>query len=156
MFGSQSMARTRFRELAGALGDGVRFPVLSATNPADLARSRFVERFSAQRHGEPDDSALLTYDATRLLLEAIRQAGPSRARVRTALAALSPWQGIAGTISFDGTGQNTRTNLQMATLRAGRIVLSHRPSVRTLTRPAEGGGCLLRDGPWPRCSARAP
>jgi ABC-type branched-subunit amino acid transport system substrate-binding protein len=61
----------------------------------------------------------MTYDATRLLLAAIDQAGPRRATVRQALADLSPWDGIAGTIHFDGTGQNTRTDLVLGSIRNG-------------------------------------
>jgi branched-chain amino acid transport system substrate-binding protein len=120
LFASQSAARTRFLELAGAAGDGIRFPVLAAApgNPtAGAVAVRFTEAFTAARQHPPDYAALLTYDATRLLLEAIRQAGPNRSRVRTALVDLSPWQGITGVIHFDGTGQNTRTNVRMATLR---------------------------------------
>jgi branched-chain amino acid transport system substrate-binding protein len=123
LFGSQSMGRTRFRELAGSSGEDARFPVLAHATPEGAVATQFIKRFNAEHPHPPDYTALLTYDATRLLLQAIRQAGPNRARVRTALAGLSPWQGIAGTISFDGTGQNTRTNIQMATLRNGRIEL---------------------------------
>ena len=120
LFASQSAARTRFRDLAGAAAEGIRFPLLAAApgNPtAGAAAVRFTEAFTAARQHPPDYAALLTYDATRLLLEAIRQAGPNRSRVRTALVDLSPWQGITGVIHFDGTGQNTRTNVRMATLR---------------------------------------
>jgi branched-chain amino acid transport system substrate-binding protein len=120
LFASQSAARTRFRELAGNAADGIHFPLLAATcggTPTDADAARFTEAFLAARGHPPDDAALLTYDAARLLLEAIHRAGPNRDRVRAALAALSPWPGIAGVIHFDGTGQNTRTNVRMATLR---------------------------------------
>jgi ABC-type branched-subunit amino acid transport system substrate-binding protein len=63
----------------------------------------------------------LTYDATRLLLEALQRAGPRRVALRQALADLSPWNGIAGTIAFDGTGQNTRAELSIGTYRNGLL-----------------------------------
>ena len=121
LFGGQSMARTSFREMAGLAGEEIYFPLLGAANPTNSNAAAFTERFTAERHHPPDYNALLTYDATRLLLEAIRQAGPHRGRVRSALVRLSPWQGIAGAIAFDGTGQNTRTNVSLATWRGGRI-----------------------------------
>jgi branched-chain amino acid transport system substrate-binding protein len=131
LFANQSAARTRFRELAGDAAEGLRFPVLAAppgntTNNADAAR--FFNEFIAARGHPPDHATLLTYDATRLLVEAIRQAGPDRARVRAALAHLSPWPGIAGVIHFDGTGQNTRADLRLATLRNGRLEPSDGPA----------------------------
>ncbi|MCL4178302.1 MAG: ABC transporter substrate-binding protein [Verrucomicrobia bacterium] len=135
LFASQSAARTRFRELAGDAAEGISFPLLAAARGCTATdAARFTEAFLAAREHPPDDAALLTYDATRLLLEAIRQAGPNRDRVRAALAALSPWQGIAGVIHFDGTGQNTRTNLGMATLRNGCLELSDDRASRLTTQ----------------------
>jgi branched-chain amino acid transport system substrate-binding protein len=121
------MGRSRFLQLAGRSAEGARFPLLFVPNPTDPATARFLEQFAREHHYPPDYTAALTYDATRLLIEAIRRAGPNRARIREAIVHLSPWTGIAGTIRWDGTGQNTRTNVQMATLRAGRIVLSQCP-----------------------------
>ncbi len=115
VFGTHSMGRTRFRELAGPASEGVRFPLPCPGAVADARATRFVEAFVAARGHPPDWAAALTYDATRLLIERILQAGASRARIRSALAGLCPWQGMGGTISFDGTGQNTRTNVSMAT-----------------------------------------
>jgi branched-chain amino acid transport system substrate-binding protein len=81
----------------------------------------FASRFQTAHGGPPDDTAVLTYDATRLLLAAIRRAGPNRARLREALLQMSPWAGLAGEIRFDGTGQNTRSNLCLGTIRHGAI-----------------------------------
>jgi hypothetical protein len=123
VFGSHSMARTRFRELAGPAAEGVRFPLLFVPDLADATTARFIERFNQARGHSPDYASMLTYDATRLLIEAIRRAGPNRARIREMLTQLSPWHGIAGPVRFDGTGQNFRTNICMSTIRAGAVVL---------------------------------
>ena len=122
IFGSQSMSRGRFLELAGPAAEGVRFPLLFVPNFADTNATHFVDRFTSARHHPPDYTAALTYDATRLLVEAIRRAGPNRARIREALTQLSPWPGIDGPIQFDGTGQNTRTNICMGPVRNGAII----------------------------------
>lgn len=121
VFGSQAMARTRFRELAGPAAEGVRFPILFAPVAGDPEAARFAGRSLAECGQPPDYTAALAYDATRLLIEAINRAGPSRARIREALARLSPWQGIAGPIAFDGTGQNTRRNVGMGRISGGSI-----------------------------------
>jgi branched-chain amino acid transport system substrate-binding protein len=119
IFGSQAMGRTRFLELAGDAAEGVRFPLLAVPAPDDAGAVEFIEAFTAARGHAPDYAAILTCDATRLLLAAIREAGPNRDRVRSALTGLSPWTGMGGTIRFDGTGQNTRDQLALATIRRG-------------------------------------
>jgi branched-chain amino acid transport system substrate-binding protein len=122
LFGSQAMGRTRFGQLAGPAADDVRFPLLFTPNLADTNSKCFIDCFTTEHGYAPDYAAALTYDATRLLIDAICQAGPSRAQIREALAQLSPWTGIAGSISFDGTGQNTRSNICLGTIRHGTIV----------------------------------
>jgi branched-chain amino acid transport system substrate-binding protein len=122
LFGTPSMSRARFLELAGPASEGVRFPLLFVPRPADTNTSRFLNRFSAEHHHPPDYAAALTYDATRLLIEAIRRAGPSRARIREALLRLSPWQGVSGEIQWDGTGQNVRMVSVVGMIRQGQIV----------------------------------
>jgi ABC-type branched-subunit amino acid transport system substrate-binding protein len=130
IFGTSAMGRSLFRELAGADADGVRFPVLDAGEPgrdklkakAQQARTRFTQSFIADTGSEPDYTAVLTYDATRFLLQAIREAGPNRARIRDMLAKRHAWEGLAGGVTFDGTGQNTLARVTMATIQAGRIV----------------------------------
>jgi branched-chain amino acid transport system substrate-binding protein len=122
IFGSQSMSRARFPELAGPAAEGVRFPLLFLPSPADTNAQHFSAHFSTERHHPPDYAAALTYDATRLLIEAIRRAGPNRARIRESLIQLSPWQGIAGRIEWDGTGQNMRRVSRMGIITNGLIV----------------------------------
>ena len=122
LFGSHSMGRTRFLTLAGRAAEGVRFPLLFVPDATDPLAARFIERFRAERRRQPDYTAALVYDSTRLLLEAIRRSGLNRARIREAIPPLSPWTGVAGTIRWDGTGHNTRTNIGMGTVRNGAIV----------------------------------
>jgi branched-chain amino acid transport system substrate-binding protein len=122
VFGSHALSRVRFLELAGPAAEGVRFPMLFAPGPTDAVAARFIEAFGRSRGHAPDYTAALVYDATRLLLEAARRAGPNRARLREALVQLSPWSGVAGVVCFDGTGQNTRRNLGMGTIRNGTVL----------------------------------
>ena len=89
---------------------------------SDLATRRFAVSFRTHFGQEPDYAAALSFDATRLLIAATRQGGLNRARIREALIQLSPWQGIAGPIQWDGTGQNVRPVSRMGTIRNGQIV----------------------------------
>jgi branched-chain amino acid transport system substrate-binding protein len=122
IFGSQSMGCARFRELAGAAAEGVRFPLLFGPHASATNWAQFTASFAVDHQHTPDYTAVLTYDATRLLIEAIRRGGLNRGRVREALTELSPWNGLAGPIRFDGTGQNVRTNIGMGVMRDGAVV----------------------------------
>lgn len=133
-FGSHTLGRTRFLELAGPAAEGVRFPLLWA--PASPEAAAFSARFRSDRGHAPDYAAVYTYDATRLLLTAIRQAGPNRVRIREALIALSPWAGLGSPVHFDGTGQNTAAEIPLATIRHGAIALLTEPVSPTHTVPA--------------------
>ncbi|ACB76228.1 ABC-type branched-chain amino acid transport systems periplasmic component-like protein [Opitutus terrae PB90-1] len=141
--GGPAMGRTRFVELAGPAAEGVRFPLLFALDARDEATARFTTRFLAARHHEPDYAAALAYDSTRLLIASIRRAGPNRARIREALVQFSPWIGIAGPISFDGTGQNRRADLRLGTIRAGVVAaLNPPPTSDTVTDVATISGLM--------------
>jgi branched-chain amino acid transport system substrate-binding protein len=115
LYGGPEAGRHRFRELAGAAGETVRFPELVQPDPHDPEWVRFRDEFVAARGHPPDHAAVLTYDGARLLIEAIRRAGPNRARIRECLIRLSPWPGLGGEIRFDNTGQNTRAGLRWIT-----------------------------------------
>jgi ABC-type branched-subunit amino acid transport system substrate-binding protein len=67
----------------------------------------------------------LTYDATRLLIEAIRAAGLCRARIRDAIRDLAPWHGVTGVVQWDQAGGNTRRP-QLATIANGRVALQEK------------------------------
>lgn len=142
LYGGPEAGRHRFRELAGATAEAVRFPELVPPSPEDPDWVRFRDEFVAARGHPPDHAAVLTYDATRLLIEAILRAGPNRARIREQLILLSPWRGLGGEIRFDHTGQNTRAGLRWVTFAEQRRATSPRrrrfvvaPASRDLRNP---------------------
>jgi ABC-type branched-subunit amino acid transport system substrate-binding protein len=65
---------------------------------------------------------MFAYDATRLVIEAIRRAGPNRARIRLALAEPAWPANVPGAIQFDGTGQNRRSAIALGMIRDGQVV----------------------------------
>jgi ABC-type branched-subunit amino acid transport system substrate-binding protein len=117
VFGSHSMGRRAFLEAAGSDADGVVFPL-----PCDAAvfSSSFAAEFFSRFGRRPDCTAAQTYDTTRVTIEAIREAGLNRARIRDAIEALSPWTGVSGTIEWNSLGQNER-EVRPATIDGGRI-----------------------------------
>jgi branched-chain amino acid transport system substrate-binding protein len=101
VFGGPSMGRRSFREGLSTGGAGVYFAC-----PAGAQADRFGRSF-ADRYGfYPDYTARYGYETARLLVAAVRRAGLNRARIRDAVHDLSPWQGVAATIEWDGLGRN--------------------------------------------------
>jgi ABC-type branched-subunit amino acid transport system substrate-binding protein len=119
IFATPSFARRRSLEIAGTAAEGVRIPLLWQSRPEASGHHSFEDLFRQRTGVDPDWAAAYTFDATRLLLEAVGRAGLSRAGIREALVDLSPWEGITGVIEWDPTGQNRRPVIAMATVREG-------------------------------------
>lgn len=119
IFGGPAMGRHRFLEPAGKAAVGVVFPWLGGVESQE---SRGTGCDAATGDDDPhkfcDYGAAMIYDAVCLVVDAIRMAGLNRARVRDAMAELSPWRGVAGTVKWDGLGRNTRD------VRLGTVVAS--------------------------------
>jgi branched-chain amino acid transport system substrate-binding protein len=122
IFGVAPMGRSCFLGEAGGAAQGVTFPLLFDPGGSDPA-PEFARRFAARFGHQPDYAAAHAYDATCLVVAAVRQAGLNRARIRDALQTLPPWQGVTGTVSWDPTGQNDRPIL-LGTIAEGRIIPS--------------------------------
>lgn len=116
IFGGPSMGRREFLKQAGPAAEGVRFPLPMDTSGTAV---KFAERFQARYGQPPDHAAVHAYDAACLVVAAIRNAGLDRARIRDAMAQLSPWEGMSGTIRWDETGRNSR-GAQLGTIHDGR------------------------------------
>jgi len=117
LFGSPCMSRQGFLNVAGDAAEGVIFPLLytPSKKTAEFEKA-FLRR--SRRHG--DYLSAHTYDTVNMLLEAIRQAGLDRQRIRDEVNKLSPWQGVTGTVHWDQQGSNTRVVIA-GTLSNGRV-----------------------------------
>ncbi len=77
--------------------------------PLESAR-QFIERYRAIFHAEPRASAAMTYDAVRIVLDAIRRSGTLHPdSLRDAIAATHGYAGATGLISFDGAPDPKRS-----------------------------------------------
>ena len=76
-----------------------------APDIATETAQKFIQTYEAKYGKKPDDVAALTYDAGKLLLAAVAQAGAlDRQKVRDALAQVQEFDGVTGTMKFHGTG----------------------------------------------------
>lgn len=105
VFGSAAMGRRTFLEAVRNLPGEVIFPYPADPGAVEAFSRRFLQRTSIAA----DFASAQTYDAVRLLCEAVQQSGFNRVRLHDALREMVPWTGsAAGWIHWDRTGQNTR------------------------------------------------
>jgi branched-chain amino acid transport system substrate-binding protein len=70
----------------------------------------WVAKYEARFGGKPDALATLAYDATLLLMEAIRRAGADDpVMVRDALAGIRDYRSVSGSITFDAQGNPVKS-----------------------------------------------
>jgi branched-chain amino acid transport system substrate-binding protein len=136
IFGGPCMGQRYFLQEATKAAENTLFPLLYA--PSGISAG-FEERFNSCFGHRPDYFAAHTYDAARLLITAIHNAGLNRVRVRDAISELSPWTGVTGDITWDALGANRRT-VCLGTVKSGRVISASEP-------PA-------LDESMPRCSPR--
>ncbi|MFO7171947.1 MAG: ABC transporter substrate-binding protein [Bacillota bacterium] len=90
-------------ELGGADMEGTYFTNHYTPTADSPAVKEFVEKFKARYGQVPDAAAALTYDAARILFQAIERAGSlDRDQIRDAIAATEGFQGVTGTITYAG------------------------------------------------------
>lgn len=90
-------------ELGGADMEGTYFTNHYTPTADSPAVKEFVEKYKAKYGQVPDAAAALTYDAARILFQAIERAGSlGRDQIRDAIAATEGFQGVTGTITYAG------------------------------------------------------
>lgn len=109
--GSDAWGSAELMTLCGKDCIGQFFSTHYAAAGAQGATKEFIDRYNTKYKYVPDDVAALTWDATRLVLQAIQEAGKvekdikaERKLVRDALAGIKEFAGITGTMKFHGTG----------------------------------------------------
>jgi branched-chain amino acid transport system substrate-binding protein len=103
--GSDSWGSPEILTLCGVELEESYFSTHYAPDIATDTAQRFIKAYEAKYGKKPDDVAALTYDAGKLLLTAISQAGTlERQKVRDALASVQEFEGVTGSMKFHGTG----------------------------------------------------
>ncbi|MFL5577043.1 MAG: ABC transporter substrate-binding protein [Gemmatimonadaceae bacterium] len=93
------------------------------TDPSPAAQ-RFVAAFHARYGADPDASAALAYDATRLVARALTDGGPSRGAVRDYLATVGrshSFEGVTGTVRFDASGDPAGKDVLLTRVHDGAL-----------------------------------
>ncbi|ACS80995.1 ABC transporter substrate-binding protein [Maridesulfovibrio salexigens] len=109
--GSDAWGSAELMKLCGDDCKGQFFSTHYAAAGAKGATKEFIDRYEAKYGETPDDVAALTWDATRLVLQAIQDAGSyssdlkaERKAIRDALSSIREFAGITGSMKFDSQG----------------------------------------------------
>ena len=97
----------------------------SAEDPRPEAQA-FVKAFREKFGITPDGNAALAYDATRLMVDAVRRTGGDRREVRDHLASLrrkEGFAGVTGTVKFDASGDPVGKGIVMTRIHDGSLIV---------------------------------
>jgi branched-chain amino acid transport system substrate-binding protein len=102
LLGADGWDSPKLAEIGGAAVEGAYFSNhYSVDDPSPAVRA-FVEDYRKAFGAPPDSIATLSYDAARLIADAIKRAGSTEGkRVRDALASTAGFPGVTGTITMD-------------------------------------------------------
>src|SRR5512139_749241 len=109
--GSDAWGSAELMTLCGNDCKGLYFSTHYAAAGAKGATKEFIDRYRKQYGYIPDDVAALTWDATRIVLQAIQETGSltgklkqDRKAVREAMDKIKSFAGITGNMKFDAQG----------------------------------------------------
>lgn len=111
-----------FIKLAGAAAQ--KALITGAPVPQMVASAAgFVKKYVAAYHVGPGAYSAYTYDATNILLGAIKKAGSTdSAKVISILSMTKNYPGVTGPVSFNATGDRVQIQYVLATVRNGQFV----------------------------------
>ena len=109
--GSDAWGSAELMTLCGDDCKGLFFSTHYAAAGAKGETKAFIDRYQKQYGYTPDDVAALTWDATRIVLQAIQETGgltgklkADRKAIREAMAGIKSFAGITGSMKFDAEG----------------------------------------------------
>lgn len=109
--GSDAWGNSELMPLCGDDCKGLYFSTHYAAAGATGATKEFIDRYQAKYGYQPADVAALTWDATRIVLQAIQDSGKVTGKIRKvreslrdAIANIKEFDGITGKMKFDSQG----------------------------------------------------
>jgi len=131
VMGADAWGSSELMTLCGDDCKGQYFSTHYAAAGAKGATKVFIDRYAAKFGETPDDVAALTWDATRIILMGVQNAGKveksprkERAAIREALAAIPSFDGITGSMKFDEQGDPIKCAVVVKISDAGEFVFT--------------------------------
>ncbi len=130
---SHGIGNKKFIELAGEAANGVVFPVgkllvaenLPDTDPQKAVLTDYAAKFEA-KYGPRNTFGGHAWDAMMIVLEALKKAGPDKAKIRDALEKTQNFIGISGVFNMSPTNHNglDLDSMVMVEIKDGKWVLA--------------------------------
>jgi branched-chain amino acid transport system substrate-binding protein len=105
-FGFDRVVEPEYAKTAGPAAEGTTAAYFFDPEKTDPAWKGFCERFQKRFDVKPDVYGGYSYDGARMLIDAIKKAGPNRYRIRDVMASIDEYQGVTGYMRFDGRLDN--------------------------------------------------
>lgn len=114
-------------ETAGPIAEGMRLSSAYLPDRPGDRNAKFVEAYARAYPGQrPDHRGAGTYDAVQLLATVLAATGTDRSAIRDRVARiggdLPAFEGVTGTIAFDGRGDVPAKPVVIGTVRGGQLV----------------------------------
>ncbi|HYQ87552.1 MAG TPA: ABC transporter substrate-binding protein [Bacteroidota bacterium] len=121
--GGDGWDSAKLLEIGGTAMEGTYYANhYSTTDPRDVVQN-FVKKFHEKYNETPDAIAALSYDAVRILMDAMRRAGSTDGpKLRDAIAATKGFDGVTGTITIDANRNASKSAVILA-IKDGKLTL---------------------------------
>lgn len=129
LYMSHGIANKTFIELAGDAANGVIFPAgrlivaeeIPDTDPQKEVLLGYRDAFKAKFNRDPDTFGGHAWDAIQLVVQAIKEVGTDKAKIRDEIENTKGFVGISGVFSFSPTEHNglTKDAFSMVTIEGG-------------------------------------
>lgn len=121
--GGDGWDSAKLLEIGGAAMEGNYYCNHYSTQDTREIVQNFVKKFREKYNEVPDAIAALSYDATRILIEAIKRAGTTDGpKLRDAMAATKDFDGVTGTITINNERNATKSAV-ILTIKDGKLDL---------------------------------
>lgn len=121
LMGSDGWDSSKTVEIGGkAIEGGYYSNHYSAEDPAETVQN-FIKKYQGKYGEIPDAMAVLGYDASNMMFEAIRRAGSTDGKaIRDALAGIKDFQGVSGNITMDAK-RNASKKIVILRIENGKV-----------------------------------
>lgn len=100
-------------DLGGEAVNGIKLTAYFSDSSESEVTQNFISDYQDEYSEAPGTYAAYAYDATKIILEAIAEAGTDRAAIRDYIAGIEGFEGSTGTASFDENGDVIKEPLKM-------------------------------------------
>jgi len=126
IIGGDGFEAPQLLEIGGAALEGAYYSTHFAVESTDPVSRSFVQAYRARWGAEPNSLSALTYDAVRLVADAIARAGTTeRGALRLALSRTRAFPGATGATTMDARRDATK-DVAIITVRNGRLAFVER------------------------------